>query len=82
MAKKHTLPVAKAGGPDSVSNAISAISGPDKISIEDQKRMRQYKAEDALRDIERAEAHKKDAGLMRDVIAMAKEKINSLKKLC
>lgn len=45
-------------------------------------RERRYKAEDALRDIERAEGHKRDSKLMADVKDMAKEKMESLKKVC
>lgn len=45
-------------------------------------RERKWRAEDALRDIERAEGHKRDAKLMSDVKKLAKEKVNSLKKIC
>jgi len=79
MAKKMSLPVAKAGGPVSTANAIE---GPDRISVSELKERRRYMAEDALRDIERAEKHKRDAALMKDVKAMAKEKMASLKKIC
>ena len=79
MAKKMSLPVAKAGGPASIA---AAIDGPDRISVSEQKERRRYIAEDALRDIERAEKHKRDASLMKDVKAMAKEKMASLKKIC
>lgn len=47
-----------------------------------QDRERKYKAEDALRDIERAEGHKRDKSLMGDVKKLAKEKVDSLKKIC
>lgn len=43
---------------------------------------RKWKTEDALRDIERAEAHKRDKSLMRDVKKLAKEKMNNLNKIC
>jgi len=43
---------------------------------------RNYRAEDALRDIERAEAHKRDKALMSDVKKLASEKVASLKKIC
>ena len=80
MAKKMSLPVAKAGGP---TNGVSAaIEGPDRISVREQKERRRYMAEDALRDIERAEKHKRDKNLMRDVKTVAKEKMASLKKIC
>lgn len=45
-------------------------------------RERKYKAEDALRDIERAEGHRRDKNLMKDVKSLAKEKVKSLKGLC
>lgn len=45
-------------------------------------REKRYKAEDALRDIERAEGHKRDKSLMKDVKQVAKEKMASLKKIC
>lgn len=54
----------------------------NKLSKEDIERQRRYKAEDALRDMERAETHKKDKQLMSDVKSLAKEKMNSLKKMC
>jgi hypothetical protein len=44
-------------------------------------RERKYRAEDALRDIERAEKHKSDKGLMKDVKACAAEKIKAYKGL-
>lgn len=54
----------------------------NKPSKEDIERQRRYKAEDALRDIERAEGHKKDKELMSDIKSLAKEKMASLKKIC
>lgn len=45
-------------------------------------RERQYRAEDALRDIERAEKHKRDKTLMGDVKKLAQDKVASLKKIC
>lgn len=41
-----------------------------------------WRAEDALRDIERAEAHKRDSTLMKAVKQLAKDKVASLKKIC
>ncbi len=43
---------------------------------------RNYRAEDALRDIKRAEQHKSDKSLMADVKKLAKQELSSLKKLC
>ena len=50
-------------------------------SKEDEARERRYRAESALRDIERAEGHKKDKELMRDVKSVAKDKIKTYGKL-
>lgn len=44
-------------------------------------RERKYRAEEALRDIERAEKHKGDKSLMKDVKACAKEKMKAYGKL-
>lgn len=44
-------------------------------------RERKYRAEEALRDIERAEKHKSDKTLMKDVKACAKEKMKAYGKL-
>lgn len=45
-------------------------------------RERKYKAEDALRDIERAETHRRDKALMSDVKKLARNKVKSLKDIC
>ncbi len=52
-----------------------------KRSSEDEARERKWKAEDALRDIERAEEHRKNKSLMKDVKACAKEKMKAYGKL-
>lgn len=72
MAKK-SLPIA---------NAPRETGVMIKPSAEDKARERRYRAEDALRDIERAEGHKKDKNLMSDVKSLAKEKMNTMKKIC
>lgn len=54
---------------------------PYKPSKQEIDRERRYKAEDAMRDLERAEVHKKDKSLMSDVKQCAAEKIDSLKKI-
>lgn len=75
MAKSlNKLPVAGA------SNASMGIE--INRSAEDKARERRYRAEDALRDLERAEGHKKDKSLMKDVKSMAKEKMAAMKKIC
>ena len=50
-------------------------------SKDSEARERKWKAEDALRDIERAEGHKRDKSLMRDVKACAREKMKAYGKL-
>jgi len=53
-----------------------------KISKSEEERMRRYRAENALHDIERAEGHKRDGKLMKDVRSLAKEKMEAMKKIC
>lgn len=43
---------------------------------------KRWRAEDALRDIERAEGHKRDSELMKHVKQIAKEKMTNLSKVC
>jgi len=76
---KNRLPVAnkKPVPVTIVSNSTTSNAMP-KESME---RERKWKAEDALRDIERAEQHKCDKALMKDVKKLAIEKMNSLKKI-
>lgn len=68
-----------------VSNSTTSNANPMKsMPKEDaayEARERKYKAEDALRDIERAETHKRDKGLMKDVKCLARDKIKSLGKI-
>ena len=70
MAKKSVLPVA--------STANEAY----KLSADEEKRERHYRAKSALEDLERAEGHKVDKDLMRDVKSLAKDKIKNLGKVC
>lgn len=42
---------------------------------------RKYRAEDALRTIERAEQHRADKSLMKDVKGLARERIKCLGKI-
>ena len=62
-----------------------ATNAPQKVlagrSKEEEARERKWRAEDALKDIERAEAHKSDKSLMKDVKACAKEKMKAYGKL-
>lgn len=83
MAKKSKgLPVEplKASKPVPVKIVNDAPSPSTDKSYE--ARERKYRAEDALRDLERAEAHKRDKSLMSDVKKLAREKAASLKNLC
>ena len=89
MAKKAGLPIKKAEGSGKVDKPIPVQivdtmlpKVSQKSDSEYEARERKYKAEDALRDLERAEGHKKDKTLMGDVKKLAREKADSLKKLC
>jgi hypothetical protein len=65
----NKLPIATASITPTMSNKVS----------KDEMR---WRAEDALRDIERAEKHKSDPDLMKHVGTIAKEKMAALKKVC
>lgn len=81
---KSKLPVEKLKSSKSKPIPVKIINdtpAPSDIT-KDESRERKWKAEDALRDIERAEAHKRDKTLMSDVKKLAQEKVNSLKKIC
>lgn len=73
MAKKKSLPIAKSS---------PSVAEAPKLTANDKARERRWKAEDALRDIQRAEEHKKNKQLMDDVKLLAKEQVNNLKKFC
>lgn len=64
-----------------VSNSITSNANPMKINPAEDVRERQWRAKDALNDLERAEAHKKDKILMKDVKQLAKQKIKCLDKI-
>lgn len=66
------LPVAKSSTSPPVSNIAPG-------SVDNDMR---WRAEDALRDIERAEKHKSDSQLMKHVGKLAEEKMTALKKIC
>lgn len=78
---KKSLPVEKLSTAKAVPVRIvnDAPSPSADKSYED--RERKYRAEEALRDIERAEKHKRDKSLMKDVKACAKEKVKTYGKL-
>jgi hypothetical protein len=50
-------------------------------SKEHEERERHYRAEDALGTIEKAEKHKLDKNLMKDVKKLVKEKVKTFKKI-
>ncbi|MDE2031408.1 MAG: hypothetical protein KGI58_04085 [Patescibacteria group bacterium] len=80
---KAGLPIKKAeGSKNPVPVKIVHDDAPPKVDKSYEEREKRYRAEDALRDIERAEGHKKNKELMRDVKKVAKEKINTMKKIC
>lgn len=72
MAKKsRKLPVASASVPECM---------PSKPTSAQKEQERRWKAEDALRSIQRAEEVKRDKDLMKDVRELATEQVNNLKK--
>jgi hypothetical protein len=77
MAKRSKLPVNKLP----TSTAIADRPAPYKPTKQELDRERRWKAEDAMRDLERAEGHKKDKDLMADVKQIASEKIDCLKRI-
>jgi len=79
--KKAGLPIKKAEGPTKPVPVKIVHDETDNPTISTD-RERKYKAEDALRDLERAEGHRKDKSLMRDVKSLAKEKMKVMNKLC
>lgn len=70
-----TLYIKTSPGPEPTNPVAS------KKDVDYDARERKWKAEDALRDIERAEGHKRDKALMKDVKNCAKEKIKSLSSI-
>ncbi len=61
------------------SNASMGVEVGD--TAKDEARERRYRAESALSDIERAEKHKGDKELMKDVRSCAREKMKAYGKL-
>ena len=64
---KSSLPIATASETRERANAADEMK---------------WKAKNALEDIERAEGHKRDKDLRKHVKKAAKDKMNSLKKIC
>ena len=89
MAKKAGLPIKQAQGSGKVDKPIPVQIVDTVLPKVSQKSDSEYEAEElkrkaryALEDIERAEVHKSDKSLMNHVKKLAKEKVNSLKKIC
>lgn len=80
MSKKAGLPIKKAEGSKSPV-PVRIVNDTAEPSINHDARERKWKAESALSDIERAEGHKRDKSLMKDVKACAKEKMKAYGKL-
>ncbi len=81
MAKAAGLPIKKAEGkpvPVKIVNDEVASSPDKNWEAEERKRKAKY----ALEDIERAEGHKRDKDLMKEVKKAAKEKIKTMQKIC
>ena len=71
---KNKLPTSKTPIPVKiVHDAPSVVKSSDDMK---------WRAQDAMRDLERAEQHKRDPELMKHVKVAAKEKMDSLKKIC
>jgi hypothetical protein len=77
MSKKPMKAVTKASG--SAKSAPKLTDSPKATIGADE---RKWRVEDAMRTLMRAEEHKKDKGLMRDVGKMAKEQAQKLSGLC
>lgn len=75
MTSHSMKPVAKAAGAKSRPTITSSI---DTMRAEEKR----WRAEDAMRDLMRAEDHKKDKGLMSEVKKMAQDKIKKMSGLC
>ena len=75
MAKKSKMPVESFVASTAPQNIIA------RRSADEEKREREYRARNALEDIERAEGHRKNKDLMRDVKSLAKEKVKCLSNI-
>jgi hypothetical protein len=80
MAKK-SLPVEKLTAAKAVPVKIVNDSSSPAADKQYEDRERKYRAKSALEDIERAEGHKKDKALMKDVKDCAREKMKTYGKL-
>lgn len=83
---KQKLPVEKltsrAKGKPAAPTPVTIVDVPRTSEGKDyEERERKYRAERALEDIERAEKHKRDKSLMKDVKACAADKLRTYKGL-
>ncbi|MGN8022270.1 hypothetical protein ACTJJ7_16325 [Phyllobacterium sp. 22229] len=69
---KSSKSVVKAAGPSKVTSSIDTMRAEE----------RRYRAEDAMRDLLRAEGHRKNPKLMSEVKKLAKEQQTKLAGLC
>lgn len=79
MAKKNKLPVEPLKASKTKPIPVKIVSDVATSPVDNDKK---WRAEDALRDIQRAKKHEQDKELMRDVKKLAKDQVNSLKKIC
>ena len=77
---KAGLPIKKASTPVPVKIVHDDIQ--PKVNADYEAEERKRKARYALEDIERAEGHKRDKELMKEVKKVAREKISTMKKIC
>lgn len=82
MGKKQKLPVEPLKASKTKPIPVKIVSDAATSPMESSKEQRNWRAEDALRDIQRAKKHEQDKELMRDVKKLANEQVNSLKKIC
>lgn len=62
-------------------SSMIATDAPYSPTPAEKAEQRKYEIEDALRTVQRAEEIKKDKSMMKDVKAMAREKMSELKKV-
>lgn len=77
MAKK-VMPVEKLKASKAKPVPVKIVSDSPSYPEESKK----WRAQDALRDLERAAEHKRDKALMADVKKLAADKVKSLKDIC
>ena len=73
------LPVQKLKASNKKPIPVKIVSDAPETSAKSE---RDWRAEDALRDIKRAETHKRDKSLMEEVKKLAQVELKALKDLC